>query len=29
MTLIEALTALTDQTEKERLKRIVSDVKTG
>ena len=28
VTLIEALTALVDQTEKERLKRIVSDVKT-
>src|SRR5215472_15554144 len=28
VTLVEALTALVDQTEKERLKRIVSDVKT-
>jgi general secretion pathway protein F len=28
VTLIEALTALVDQTEKERLKRVVSDVKT-
>jgi len=28
VTLIEALTALTDQTEKERLKRIISDVKS-
>ena len=27
MTLVEALTALVDQTEKERLKRIVSEVK--
>src|SRR5215470_6115661 len=28
VTLVEALTALVDQTEKERLKRVVSDVKT-
>src|SRR5262249_15043008 len=28
VTLVDALTALVDQTEKERLKRIVSDVKT-
>ena len=28
VTLVDALTALVDQTEKERLKRVVSDVKT-